>query len=147
MKWYGNRYPSLNDLQDAAWDLGAVVVYGATPVAFCCLDPEGPIIGIPEDAGLLEKSWMLAHEIGHLVQHNGPKNELTWRKNESQADRWAACALIPDSRVKDYRNASLDAFIGALSAHYEELPMVDCPQRDLAARIASIRLRTIGEVA
>ncbi len=147
MKWYGRRYPSLEDLESAAWDLGAVVVYGAVPTAFCCMHPEGPIIGMPEGAGLLEKVWLLAHEIGHLVRHVGPRGELSYSKDEHQADRWAARALIPTARIRNYHNASPDAFIAALSAHYEDLPMWDCPQRRLANFIATIRLGDMEDVA
>ena len=145
MKWYGRKYPSQDDLESAAWDLGAVVVYGAVPTAFCCMHPEGPIIGLPEDAGPLEKAWLLAHELGHLAQHSGPKNDLSYRKGESQADRWAARALIPEAAVRRYQNASLDAFIGALSKHYEDIPFKDCHQRKLAGVIAGIRLDALRE--
>jgi hypothetical protein len=44
-----------------------------------------------------------------------------------------------------YANASEDAMVAALSAHYEDLPLVECPQRDLAGYIASIRLRALRE--
>lgn len=62
-------------------------------------------------------------------------------------DPWKQRALIPEAAVRRHRNASLDAFMGALSRHYEDLPMHDCPQRRLAAKIASIRLRAVEEVA
>ena len=145
MKWYGRSYPTLEDLESAAWELGAVVVYGQVPTAFCCMHPEGTIIGLPEDAGLLEKMWLLAHELGHLVQHTGPRGELLYSKDETQASRWAARALIPRRRIQAHGNACLDAFIGALSAHYEDLRMLDCSERQLAAHIAKIRLRSLSE--
>lgn len=107
---------------------------------------EPSVILIQREHGLAA-FWALAHELGHLVQHSGPRGELLHSKDEAQADRWAARALIPRARVKHHGNASMDAFIGALSAHYEELPLEDCPARRLAARIAQIRLRVVEEVA
>lgn len=107
---------------------------------------EPPVILLPRRSGLLIH-WLLAHELGHLVHHSGPKGELFYSKDESVADRWAAKALIPRARIAMHHNASLDAFIGALSAHYEDLPLWDCPQRRLAALIATVRLRTLEEVA
>ena len=106
-----------------------------------------PVILIPKGSSGLERAWVLAHEIGHLVHHAGPRGGLLYDKDEGKADLWAARALIPEAAVRRHRNASLDAFIGALSKHYEDLPMRDCPQRRLAAKIASIRLRALEEVA
>lgn len=147
MPWYGRRYPNIEDLESMAERLGAVVVYGAVPTAFLFRAEEGPIIGMPEDVGPLERVWLLAHELGHLARHEGPRGVMLHGKDESQADRWASQALIPESAVKRYRNASMDAFIGALSKHYEDIPFNDCPQRRLAARIAAIRLKILEEVA
>jgi len=104
------------------------------------------VILLPWVTGLREV-WLLAHELGHLVQHAGPRGELLYSKDEAQANRWAARALIPEKRVRAYANASLDAFIGALSAHYEDLPLEDCPARRLAAHIARIRLKAVEDVA
>ena len=147
-KWYGKVYPKWEDLTDFAWDLGAVVLPGPiqTAVFFPGSDWELPVIAIPQDAGPLAKAWALAHELGHLVQHAGPKGELSWSKNEAQANRWAACALIPEARVQAYRNASIDAFVGALSANYEDIPLMNCQSRRLAGRIAKTRLKYL-EVA
>lgn len=143
--WYGQRYPTLEDLEDFTWSLGAVVVSGpvSTGAFFPGSDWELPVIAIPEDAPPLARIWTLAHELGHLVQHAGPKGELMWSKNEAQANRWAACALIPEARIQEHQNACLDAFVGALSAHYEDLPLTSCASRRLAGRIARIRLRTL----
>ena len=143
--WFGARYPSLEDFEAYAWELGAVVVYGPVMTAayFPGSDWELPLIVVPQDLGLLAKAWALAHELGHLVQHAGPKGELSWSKNEAQANRWAACALIPEARVQAYRNASIDAFVGALSANYEDIPLMNCTQRRLAGRIARIRLKLL----
>lgn len=143
--WYGQRYPTLEDLENFIWSLGAVVAYGpvSTGAFFPGSDWELPVIAVPEDAPPLERIWTLAHELGHLVQHVGPKGELMWSKNEAQANRWAACALIPEARIQAHQNASLDAFVGALSAHYEDLPLMNCTQRRLAGRIARIRLKSI----
>lgn len=145
MNWYGRRYPSLEDLESAAWDLGAVVVYGAIPTAFCCMHPEGPIIGLPEGVGPLETAWLLAHELGHLAKHCGYISEWTFSRQEHGAEAWAACALIPELAVQRYKNASVDAFIGALSKHYEDLPLVNCRAREVAGIIARIRLSMVED--
>jgi hypothetical protein len=143
--WYGQCYPTFEDLEVFTWNLGAVVVPGPVSAGayFPGSDWELPVIAIPEDAPPLERIWTLAHELGHLVQHAGPKGELMWSKNEAQANRWAACALIPEARIQAYQNASLDAFVGALSAHYEDLPLTSCAARRLAGRIARLRLKSM----
>ena len=147
--WYARRYPSLEDLEEAAWAKQAIVVYGQVSAAFYFpAHPPGipyGTIGIPESHGILERVWAIAHELGHLWIHSGPKRENSWRKGESQADRWAARALIPDSAVQRYRNACEDSFIAALSKHYEDIPLRDCHERRLAAHIARIRLNIIRE--
>ena len=146
--WYGIRYPSLQDFEAYAASIGVGVGYADVPMGLFFPAISGvPVTVIPESFGLLEMIWCLAHELGHAVQHSGPKGELSYSKEETQASRWAACALIPEARIQAYGNASLDAFIGALSAHYEDLPLRDCPARRLAAHIAMIRLRAVEEVA
>lgn len=102
-----------------------------------------PSIIIPRNVGALNQHWLLAHELAHLVKHSGPKGLAQWRREEAQADRWAACALIPDARIHFHANASLDSLIASLSAHYEDLPYFDCPARCLAAKIAKIRLKIL----
>lgn len=101
---------------------------------------EPPVILLPKWVGLLRQAWLLAHELGHLTQHEGPKTVWTYGRDEAKADRWAACALIPEAAVRRHQNACEDAFMGALSRHYEDLPAHPCPSRRLAGRIASIRL-------
>jgi hypothetical protein len=69
-------------------------------------------------------------------------------KQEFRADVWAVCALIPFDRIQAHQNACEDAMIAALSAHFEDIPLTDCPVRRLAGRIAQIRLQTLStEVA
>lgn len=109
--------------------------------------PGFSVICLPEPLSPLEEAWYLAHELGHLVQHGGYTTDWAHDKQEAQASRWAACALIPEAAVRRHANASLDAFIAALSAHFEHLPLEDCPQRRLAAQIARIRLKAVEEVA
>lgn len=146
--WFGRRYPSLLDFEQYAESLGAGIGEANIPFGVFLADVLGvPVILLPRGCSGLERAWFLAHEIGHLVQHTGPRGDLLHGKDEGQADRWAARALIPESAVRRHRNASLDAFIGALSKHYEDLPLYDCPQRRLAAKIASIRLKSVEEVA
>ena len=103
------------------------------------------VIVLPEFAGPLELIWNLAHELGHAMQHSGPKGCLSYGKEESQASRRAACALIPLERIRAYGNASLDAMIAALSANYEDIPYTDCPSRVLAAEIARYRLDSLAQ--
>jgi hypothetical protein len=144
--WYGRRYPSLDDLVAAAEGLGAKVGWAAIgqEALFVAGDAhEPPVILLPTGTSPLRTAWLLAHELGHLHQHEGPKTAWTHGRDEARADRWAACALIPEAAVRRHRNACEDAFIAALSRHYEELPMHGCPSRGLAGRIAGIRLRCI----
>jgi len=147
-KWFGKRYPCIQDLEAFAHSLGIAVGYADIPIGLYFSSIDGvPAIVVPSNVGLLEMVWTLAHELGHAMHHAGPKGERCHGKEESQASLWAARALIPESRVKIHGNASLDAFIGALSAHYEDIPLEDCPARRLAAQIAKIRLRAVQEVA
>ena len=148
--WYGLAYPTVEKLEAYAWELGAVVLRGPTDVAFCALpthEGEVPVIGIPEGAGPLETAWLLAHELGHLALHLGYTTPWTRDKKEKQAGKWAACALIPEARIQAHRNACLDAFVGALSAHFEDLPLISCHPRRLAGKIARIRLKILEEKA
>jgi hypothetical protein len=146
-KWFGKRYPMFQDLEMYAESQGASIVFGHFPAAFLPEGAGGPIIFLPDTASGLEKVWLLAHEIGHLLQHSG-KAPLMHGKQEFRADHWAACALIPLERILDHRNASEDAFVGALSAHFEDIPPEDCQSRRLAGEIARIRLRSLAiEVA
>ena len=143
--WYGIAYPTIEKLEAYAWQLGAVVMRGPVP-AFCALpteDGDTAVIGIPDTAGPLETAWLLAHELGHLALHLGYISPWTRDRQELQAFRWAACALIPESRIRHHGNASPDALLAALSAHYEDLPYIDCPARCLAAKIARIRLHVL----
>jgi hypothetical protein len=141
-EWYGLSYPSETDLASFAESLGAWVTIAKLPAALYVPGPPGeaPVILIPSQHGPLAAMWRLAHEIGHLVQHSGPKGDIFWSKGEAQANRWAACALIPKARIDAHNNASVDAFIAALSAHYEDIPPRNCPLRTLANRIAKVRL-------
>jgi hypothetical protein len=146
--WYGRKYPTFEDLEAHASELGALVGVGDVPKALyipkgCICDGSPAMIQIPQALGLLERTWLLAHEVGHLVQHEGARGEHLKGKDEHQADRWAAQALIPEEAVRRSRNASVDSFIGALSKHYQDLPPENCPDRALAGRIAKIRLSLV----
>ena len=141
--WLGVRYPSWDDLVSMAEDLAIPVVEDIAPrPVFVGADNGGPLILIPQGLSPLHRMWALAHELGHAVRHSGPL-PLARGKQEAQANHWAACALIPESRVHLHQNASLDTFIGALSAHYEEIPYQDCALRKLAARVAKYRLQAL----
>ena len=155
--WYAKRYPTLDDLVDFAASLGAHTHFSGkiSTAAFVSEEDDGngwagaarpitSIILIPSQKGPLASAWGLAHEIGHLCLHAGPGGSPSWSKDETQANRWAACALIPAARIKKYNNASIDSFMGALSANYELLPMHDCLARDLAHKIARFRLDALA---
>jgi hypothetical protein len=148
--WYGVHYPTIEDLVLHAERLGAFVGFAeiGEDAVFFPPDPlrnEPPVILLPEGVGLLRQSWLLAHELGHLSQHSGPKGERSHGKEECQADCWAACALIPETRILAYHNACLDSMVAALSAHFEDLPLIDCPSRRLAGRIARVRLNCLAK--
>ena len=149
--WYGVRYPTLENLEAFGWDLGASVVYGriSNGIYFPSNDDYGipAILAIPDHSSPLAKIWSLSHELGHLVLHLGYTSPWTRAKQETHADRWAACALIPRARILEHGNASLDSSIGALSAHYEDLPLENRQVRRLAGKIAHMRLRALKEVA
>jgi len=142
--WFGLQYPSLGDLEGYAADLGVGLGYADVPIGLFLPDVMGQqVIILPEEASPLERMWHLAHELGHAVQHSGPKGKRSHGKEEAQANRWSACALIPEARILLHQNACLDAFIGALSAHYEDLPLEDCPARRLAGEIAKHRIHAL----
>lgn len=146
--WLGHRYPTLDDLERVAEDLGCLIArapLGDEAIYFAGEGAEPPVILISDSAHSLVLAWTLAHELGHLVHHSGPKGELLWAKGEHQADMWAACALIPKDRIRQHRNASEDAFVAALSAHFGDIPTTNCPERRLAGRIARIRLRALND--
>ena len=146
-KWYGARYPKWSDLEELAEDWGCLVIMSEGRVP--CFSPGdenlASSIFVPQGFGLLAQFWALAHELGHLALHVGPRGALLYSMDEARADVWAASALIPKARIQSYANASPDAFIGALSAHYEDLPLEDCPARSLAAQIAALRLHTLAQ--
>lgn len=143
--WYGITYPTDELIKDFAWDLGAVVVNGPISHAVICWTGDDTVICIPDSLSPLESIWELAHEVAHLVLHRGYTSESERSRQEHQANRWAACALIPEARIRYHSNACEDAMIAALSAHYEDLPLVPCPQRRLAHQIATLRLNALKE--
>jgi Zn-dependent peptidase ImmA (M78 family) len=151
--WFGKKYPQIEDMVASAEQLGAKVTWAhiGQEAIFFAPDAsmgEPPVIVLPLGVGSLRMAWLMAHELGHLVHHSGYVSRWTRDRQESQATRWAARALIPESAVQRYRNASVDAFIGALSKHYEDIPFQDCPERDLAAHIARVRLGLLqGKIA
>lgn len=141
--WFGLHYPEWADLMDHADKLGVPVVENQAPrPAYLAKDSGGPLIVIPEGLPSLARHWALAHELGHARQHAGPIPRAKGRQ-ECQANRWAACALIPEARIMLHQNACLDSMIAALSAHYEDIPPIDCPSRTLAARIGRYRLQAL----
>lgn len=147
--WFGRRYPRLADLEDFAWENRAVVELGPIPSGGLVLvaAPGFHTICLPAGLSPLDHIWQLAHELGHLVQHSGYTTAWAHDKQEAQANRWAARALIPEARVRAYKNACEDSFIAALSRHFEDIPLEDCPTRRLAGTIARYRLRALEEVA
>lgn len=83
---------NLPELEAYAWDMGAVVVYGDIPTAFCCLHSEGPIIGMPSGPVKVDKAWLLGHELGHLVLGHRPGDQPCLVQ-EIQANHWATKAV------------------------------------------------------
>lgn len=146
--WFGRRYPSLDDLVAAVEARGAVVGWAAIESGLYVAGEDGdpPVVLVPAAGSYLTQCWILAHELAHLRSHAGHKTRWTHDRDEAAADRWAARALIPRARVLHHGNASIDAFIGALSAHYGDLPLINCADRRLAARIASIRMKWMEAV-
>lgn len=148
--WFGRKYPTPEDMERSLERLGCLITSAEIGDEALFIPGENgipPVVITPVGVSELRRAWLLAHELGHLVQHAGPRGSLLRGKDEAQADRWASRALIPEAAVCRHRNASLDAFIAALSAHYEDIPMWDCPQRRLAATIAGIRLKALEVVA
>lgn len=147
--WLGRTYPNLDDLERSLEALGGVLTQadiGDEALFVVGENDIPPVVILPVGVGVLRKTWLLAHELGHLVQHAGPRGDLLRGKDENQASRWAARALIPERAIRRHQNASMDAFIAALSAHYQDLPLEDCPERRLAAEIALVRLGAMKEV-
>lgn len=148
--WFGRKYPTFEDLERSLEALGGLLTCAEIGQDALFVTGEGrmpPVVILPKGVGALRAAWLLAHEIGHLVQHAGPRGELLYGKDEAQADRWAAKALIPEAAVRKHHNASVDAFIAALSVHFQDIPLNDCPERRLAAEIATIRIKSVEEVA
>ena len=148
--WFGKKYPQIEEMVASAYRLGALVTWAkiGQEAVFFAPDPvmnEPPVIVLPLGVCPLRMSWLMAHELGHLMLHGGYVSQWTRDRQESQATRWAARALIPEAAVQRYRNASVDAFIGALSKHYEDIPLHNCPQRELAGFIAKVRLNILRE--
>ncbi|MDR2697138.1 MAG: ImmA/IrrE family metallo-endopeptidase [Holophagales bacterium] len=141
--WYGQKYPTLDDLVDFGSGLGADICFDRIVSAVYFAEAP-PLILIPVQHGSLATMWALAHELGHLCQHSGPKGRPFWGKDEYQANKWAACALIPEARIQLHQNASVDNFIAALSANYEDIPPIDCHARNLAYKIACHRLDVLN---
>ena len=151
--WFGKRYPVFEDLVVAAENFGARVTQADIGDEALYVAPDQalgqpPAIILPIYAPPLLMMWLMAHELAHMFLHgSGYLSQLQRDRQESDAERWAARALIPQARIRHHKNASVDAFMGALSSHYEDLPLVDCEARRLAAHIATIRLKAVEEVA
>lgn len=145
--WFSRRYPTPELLEASIADLGALLQeVPGLPAAAIVFGAGAPVVFVPAGQGPLERCWSLAHELAHLLMHEGYISEWTHDQQEGRADRWAACALIPESAVLRHRNASGDAFVGALSAHYQDIPYEDCEERRLAGQIALLRLEAVEEV-
>lgn len=143
MDWFGKRYPTLEDLEVVARQQGACVLYGACAAPAALWDALGPhSIFIPDYRGKLAKCWGISHELGHIVLGHGPVPHSN-PHHELDADKWAAQALIPEARIRAYRNATLSGFIKALLRHYAA---EDDAVRMLAARIAHARLAALEDL-
>ena len=146
--WFGRKYPSLENLEDALEAHGCRIIraeIGEDALFVVGENGEPHVVILPFGAGPLRLAWLMAHELGHLLQHSGYIGPWAHDRQEHQAHRWAALALIPESAVQRYHNASLDAFVGALSKHYQDLPLRNCPERELAGMIARMRLSLVED--
>lgn len=146
LAWHGRRYPSLNDLVLALEARGAVILHadiGEEALFVAGEPPVPPVVILPIGVGPLHLAWLMAHELAHLVKHEGYSSPWAYDRQEHQARIWAATALIPEAAVQRHNNASVDAFVAALSKHYEDLPPYDCRAREIAGIIARVRLSLV----
>lgn len=150
LSWYGHHYPAFEDLQAVAQLHGVHVVFhpdfDCPRVVWHETVMEPWVIAIPEQFGPLARIWALAHEVGHLVLHDGPVDAEVYRMQEDEADAWAACALLPQKRISRYV-PSTAGLIRALGKHYQPIPAYEAKDRlrSLAARIALTRMKALEE--
>jgi hypothetical protein len=83
---------TIQEMEDLAWEHGAVVVRGPISTAFIRLAVppyiEFHVIGLPAGREPSEEAFSLAHELGHLLLGHHPKNP-SWFVREVQANHWA----------------------------------------------------------
>lgn len=145
--WYGVEFPTLNELEALANNTGVPVAYVRTKQPFLQWDNIGPLcIIVPNYNGPLARSWAVAHELAHLLLGHGPLGAHLGSPQEVEADEWAACALIPNTRLHEYGSPCVGSLINALSRNFQEAPP-NGGIRKLAARIAYARLRTIEKAS
>lgn len=151
-EWYGLRCPTFEDLIRAAAQHEVQVV---THPDFDCprlfLDlqplPEPWVIAIPSQFGPLARLWALAHELGHLVLHDGPACRDAYRLQEDEADWWAAGALLPGGMIAGLGDPHADRFTLFLWDNYERFPHSFQGVHMLARRIAHARVHSFQRSA
>jgi hypothetical protein len=146
LSWYGDRCPTFDDLKRAAAAHGVqVAVHRDFDCPRLILDaqpkPEPWLIAIPSYSGRLAMMWALAHELGHLVLHDGPACREAYRMQEDEADAWASAALIPDALSKGLRK-HVDAYTLFLWENYEQFPADFHGVHMLARRIGHARVQS-----
>ena len=86
--------------------------------AFCLIRDGTPYIFLNTSKSAERQRFDVAHELGHLVLHGEQEMRLDEsKKRETEANRFAASLLMPDSGVfsQSMRNASVDRILAARS--------------------------------
>ena len=150
--WYGKRHPIVGEMEGMALSYGVQIAFHIdfdVPRYVFDENMKPWVIAIPEPFGDLARLWGLAHELGHLVQHGSPpRSKEEHLEQEGQADAWGACALIPESKIREYGNPNVHGFVAYLRKHYQHFSgKKEDRIRALAYRIAFTRIAAIKEVA
>lgn len=146
LPWYGVRRASVIDLIAVAKSHEVQVVFHKD---FDCprmiwheTIPEPWVITIPEQFGPLAQVWALAHEVGHLMLHDGPVDRDVYQMQEDEADRWGATALLPEMKIRNGAPPSVEECLRSLSANYQRIPASGGLRR-LACRISYARINAL----
>jgi hypothetical protein len=130
----------LEELEMVAEGQGIPVIYDLHfDVARLWIHEDGEpwFLGVPAQFGHLARAWAVAHECGHLMQMHSPAfDRELYLRQEAEANRWAADALIPLDKP------TFDECLEVLVENYQqELPgnlgvFIACRKLGLAERTA-----------
>jgi hypothetical protein len=130
----------LEELEMVAEGQGIPVIYDLHfDVARLWIHEDGEpwFLGVPAQFGYLARAWAVAHECGHLMQMHSPAfDRELYLRQEAEANRWAADALIPLDKP------TFDECLEVLVENYQqELPgnlgvFIACRKLGLAERTA-----------